>query len=205
MDANIRNTPSVGVITLPERGGPSKGGGGSSTTYTFTGAGVVLATGTTHQTVTVSDGVLDQTATDITVGNTAAETTIYSKSITGGTLGSIGMLRLTLMLRAKTEDNGSGDPAASFTLRFKYGSTTLITVANSSAGVIPSYVESIPVFYLLGDTATNIQLGKFGAARGTAAEDSTAAKTLAVTLQWSSAAGANQSAVMEHATLEVVK
>jgi hypothetical protein len=74
------------------------------------------------------------------------------------------------------------------------------------------------VVELMSDTATNAQLARgffpatsfgtnalFSGLRGTATEDSTATKNLAVTAQWSSAVGVNQQIVMEHATLETVK
>jgi hypothetical protein len=157
--------------------------------------------------------VLDQTATDVTVGNTTTETTVYSKSIPGGTLGTVGKLRLTIHWRQKNHAGGDG---ISLTVRYKFGATTLIT-ENTGDINMTAFGDQTSIFELMADTATNTQLAKslhiginngvasLFTARGPASEDSTAAKTLAVTFQWSAAGGANQSAVMEHATLEQVK
>ncbi len=157
--------------------------------------------------------VLDQTATDVTVGNTTTETTVYSKSIPGGTLGTVGKLRLTLHWRQK---NNAGGDGISLTVRCKFGATTLIT-ENTGDINMTAFGDQTSIFELMADMVTNAQLAKSlhiginnGVAslftgRGTASEDSTTAKTLVVTFQWSAAGGANQSSVMEHATLELVK
>ncbi|GEM_PF-5156170 len=151
--------------------------------------------------------VLDQTATDVTVGNTTTETTVYTFSVPGGTLGTKGKLRLTLHLRAKQHGVNDG---TTFTLRFKYGSTTVMSIA----GIDPAFqtfIEYIISFELMGDTTINSQLAKtyvFGSGsigRGVSAEDSSLPKNLAVTFQWSISGGASQAAVVEHATLEQVK
>ena len=122
-------------------------------------------------------------------------------------------MRLTIHWRQKNHTGGDG---ISLTIRYKFGATTLIT-ENTGDINMTAFGDQASVFELMADTATNAQLAKLvhiginnGVAslftgRGTASEDSTAAKTLAVTFQWSAAGGANQSAVMEHATLEQVK
>jgi hypothetical protein len=209
----IPYVPTVGVITLPERGGTSKGGASQTVTLpTYSGVGVVFASGA--NTVTVAEGVLDQVATNVTVGNTAVETTVYSVTVPGGTLGDKGKLRLRFYWRAKQDIAGLN--STTITLRFKYGSTTLIALAGinvNSTSLVDQYCEC----ELSGDTSTNAQLGRVlaignvpgaqiqGISRGTSAVDSTLSQTLTVTLQWSTADGPAQSAVMEHATLEVVK
>lgn len=149
-------------------------------------------------------GVLNQTAVDVTVGNVTTETTVYTFSIPANTLGTSKLLRLILHNTAKQHVAGTG----TITWRLKYGATTLITAAgydpNSTAAISSRYT-----FEVMGHAATNIQLGNFfdggSTARGTAAEDSTAAKTLSITAEWSTTGGANQLITMEHATLEIVK
>src|SRR5439155_10969463 len=69
----------------------------------------------------------DAVSADTTVSNTAVETTIYTKSILANTLGTAGKLRL--VLEGKVSDTHVSVNAASYTLRFKYGATTLITSA----------------------------------------------------------------------------
>lgn len=196
-------TPAVGSISASSLVGRRSTSAGANEEITL-GSGLSMSGATLSATSAGGVSVFDQTATDATVGNTAVETTIYSKSITGGTLGTIGKLRLTLYLRAESHLAAS----TTYTLRYKYGATTLITVTGIGAGD-GAYVDNFVHFDLMGDTATSAQLGyaehQANMTRGTSAEDSTAAKTLAVTLQWSAAGGATQSAVMEHATLEQVK
>jgi hypothetical protein len=156
--------------------------------------------------------VLDQTATDVTVGNTTTETTVYTKSIPGGTLGTVGKLRLTIHWRMK--QHAAGTMA---TLRLKYGATTVISESIADINQL-TFAEQISAFELMGDTINTLQVAKtlhegivnggpslINILRGTSAVDSSASQTLAVTFQWSAADGANQSAVIEHATLELVK
>lgn len=182
--------------------------------------------------------VLDRVTADTTVTNTVTETTIYTKSIPGGTLGTNVKLRLHIRLKL----TGPTDILISDSIlfRFKYGATTLFTSASflvhetdlsSSFGNL-SNEPWVLNFDLAGDGATNAQLaygevqgriirnnGTTGGAgalevfftasasglaniyRGTAAEDSTAAKTLLVTAQWNNAKAGNV-LVMESAFLE---
>jgi hypothetical protein len=65
------------------------------------------------------------TTTDVTFSNSAAEQTIYSFSVPGGTLGTLGMLRLTI---DNVFLNNTG-AQRTFTLRVKYGATTLFQEA----------------------------------------------------------------------------
>ena len=66
---------------------------------------------------------LDKVTANTTVTNTTAETTLYSFSVPGGTLGTNNVLRLTIQITDLDVPNG-----ASVTLRFKYGGTTLTSV-----------------------------------------------------------------------------
>ena len=144
--------------------------------------------------------VLDAVTANTTVNSTASETTIYSKSIAAGTLLTNNALRLTLHL-SMTE--GGADTA---TIRLKYGATTLVTLA----GLTPSGAATMRVeIMLVGDAATNAQIGSMKTEgsdsgmelyeQGTSAEDSTLAKTLLVSWQWS---GANSTFTMLEAILE---
>lgn len=205
-------TPAVGSISASSLVGRRSTGAGTSEEIVL-GSGLTMS-GTTLS--AASSGAFDQTATDVEVGNTVTETAIYSKSIIGGTLGTTGKLRGEFFIRAKQQSSGD----QSYVLRFKFGATTLITIPSLSPEST-SYVNSGFSFQLAGATATNLQVARawsfapnvsggidpigFTITRGTSAEDSTAAKTLTITLQWDGTGGAGQSAVMEHATLELIK
>lgn len=163
--------------------------------------------------------ILDRVSANTTVANTAGETTFYTKSIPGATLGTNVRLRLTLQCQAQT-DVVTGTV---ITIRLKYGATTLATIANgfTSDGItgLPPSTAVLFEFWLSGDGATNAQLGHIRVthesssvtltnavdqvrqARGTAAIDSTVAQTLVVTVQWAGASATN-TITMEHAILE---
>lgn len=172
-----------------------------------------------------TDPILDRVTADTTVANTITETTIYTFSVVGGTLST--NKRLRLILQTKITDTVGG----ALTLRFKYGAATVLTSALTMGGLNSQFgtdraVQMIAM--LSGDGATNSQIGSLGAIgfsqvdtddglvsglylkgaaaigeRGTTAVDSTAAQTLVLTAQWSTASAA-RSITMEHAVLELL-
>lgn len=159
---------------------------------------------------------IDRVTTDTTFSLTTIETTIYTKSIPGGTLSTNVRLRLQLLCRLGM----STTPGTSFTLRLKYGATTLVTSViggGTLAGTLNTAATVVTAF-LTGDGATNTQHGfvqtlvdvpltdlanlkTVTQTRGTAAENSTGALTLAVTGQYSGAEASN-AFTMESAILE---
>jgi hypothetical protein len=156
--------------------------------------------------------ILDRVTTDTTVTNTASETSVYSFSVPGGTLATNIALRLTIFA-TYTNSSGSTD---TFTVRLKYGATTVGTVQmdlGSGATVFQSPISAM----LMADGATNAQLASlFWSIRednagnmapvdrrgGTSSsEDSTAAKNFVVTVQHS-VANSTTTFVLKSAILE---
>lgn len=151
--------------------------------------------------------VYDRVTTPVSNLNVNTETTMYAKSIAAGDLSTNKMLRLTLIGDMIANSVGN---AKNLTVRVKYGATTMyaetINFATDSATRSPFRM----VFELMNLGATNSQIvvGRYNLSTagggtgpttgeggtttansvrelyGTAAEDSTAAKTLAVTMQW---------------------
>ena len=164
-------------------------------------------------------------ASQLDVVNTAAETAIFTGSVPAGALGTDRMVRLTLF---GDYLNNSGAPKTA-TLRVKYGATTLWgDIGASLAGNDPLRRAWQLELFLGNQGATNNQqlggrvammpttaasVAGLGAAtvtptydvvfHGSAAEDSTAAKTLAVTVQHSAAAS-TVSWRRQYAALELV-
>ncbi|MEQ1726742.1 MAG: hypothetical protein ABL982_00060 [Vicinamibacterales bacterium] len=156
-------------------------------------------------TVTVPDGpvVIDRDGTAVTVASTTAETSVYSKSIPGGTLGTVKSLWIRM-----TGDYLNNVGSQTFTLKVKYGATTILTAAISAsanasrgavilevllsaAGATGAQVAASTCVMAEGSsanatgTATNEgATNKFmNAVHNAIAEDSTAAKTLEITAQ----------------------
>jgi hypothetical protein len=171
---------------------------------------------------------LNKTTTDFTFSNSAAEQTIYSFSIPGGTLGTTSAVRLTLDSVFLNNTGGQ----RTFTLRVKYGATTLFqeAVAPINASATVNIVAPLRLLLHADGASTSAQrfqgefsvgdgntgapaagYGNVGAAPsftfrpfgGTAAEDSTANKTLAVTVQFD-AATATQTWHTRSAFLELI-
>lgn len=166
--------------------------------------------------------VVDRVVTSVTVGNTAAETPIYSKLIGASDLGVNKRLALkmpcTIVSTAVINQN--------LTFRLKYGATTLATIVivcddniantrftSTSGAAIEATLQAF--------NATNVQHGLLewrarlaGATTlitgdlqamlatvfGTSAIDSTSAQTLLVSVQWS-VADAGSSFIMKEAVL----
>lgn len=146
----------------------------------------------------------DPTVTNVDVVSSAAETTWASWVIPANTLKTNQVVKVTIIWDFLNNTAG----ADFFTLRVKYGATTMF--ADASAAIVNNAArrDGVLEFWLVGDTATNVQLlrgrmqlGAVAAATtgtgdlagtlgmsgapwgGSAAEDSTAAKTLTVTIQ----------------------
>ena len=158
-----------------------------------------------------ASGLYDRVNSDTTVGNTITETSIYSKSITANDLGSTGGVRVRL-IGQYTNNTGA---TRTLTVKPKFGSTTLAThtLSLTTSGTNGQYEMMVHVF----NTATNAQRATssvnvtragalvdsaFGVAL-TAAEDTTSAKTLSITVQWDSAS-ASATLTNKLVTMEVL-
>ena len=140
---------------------------------------------------------LDVRTSEVTVQNSAAETTVYQESILGGTLGSNNVLRLEIPFKYR-QRNGL---EKHLTVRLKYGATTVATALEFRGGDRTYY--GVLRFSLKGDGETDSQFGLisgFGSVAdvpwanadhhrlslgddGAAAEDSTGALNLTITVQ----------------------
>lgn len=161
---------------------------------------------------------LDKKITTTTVANTTSETDLYRKAVTGNTIGSGGALRL--MIAGDGNALGSGTS----TFRLKFGATTLLSLVvqfnTGSAARNPWEIEMT----LFNAGATNAQRieGSFRKSSSTgdawvnnvgfsdttmgyatAAEDTTASKDVAVTVQHS-VASASTDAAARIALLELL-
>lgn len=149
---------------------------------------------------------LDRDVTVTDVNTTVTETTVYTFSVPGGTLGSTRLIRISFFSDYLNNSGG----ASNLTLRFKYGATTFGTftfsaiASNAVRRIITPFGGGVS---LSAENATNAQISGGaialsgnvaidGAASGagadyqfsghaTIAEDSTAAKTLAITAEHS--------------------
>jgi hypothetical protein len=158
-----------------------------------------------------SSTILDKVTTDVTVTATTTETTIYSKSIAGATLSTSNALRLTIQI--SDLDLATADTV---TFRFKYGGSTIATIA-----LVPGACESVTSAtlvlecFLQANATTSAQVGHIkqqsdktsapdiseSFASGTSAIDSTVAQTLLVSSDFSSAS-AGDSITLTTAILE---
>ena len=138
--------------------------------------------------------ILNHTTTPVTVGDTVTETSIYSFSVPGGSLST------NRRIGVKLFGKWSGDGSHALTIRAKYGATTICSLEYFNSGGTPSNAPFNIQFDLTSSGATGTQNGFLQAqaydAReviassgqqasfGTATEDSTADKTLNITVQW---------------------
>lgn len=181
-----------------------------------------MSQGFTRTTAQDAPQVIDRVGTETDVVNTAAETSLYSRSVTGGVMSTNRALRLTVV---GDYFNNSG---AGRTIQFKVklGATTLYDDTSASiaasatrrafrmevnlgnrdsassqamAGHIAISVDGATTG--LGDLATVDLVST--TIYGTAVEDTSSAKTFAVTVTHSTA-DPNLSIRLHHATLEVV-
>lgn len=149
----------------------------------------------------------------VTVASTAAETTILTGTVSGGTLGTANAVKAKLYITDFDLLHTSGDDL--LTIRIKYGGSTVKTLAieNTAGGAITDY-EGFLEILLLADGATNAQaiVTQFRVEQpytaGSASSgvnllhnkttidtgiaiDSTADQTFAVTVQFESASASN--------------
>lgn len=138
--------------------------------------------------------LLYSTGTRVDIKNDATEQTALSFSVPGGTLGSHNAIRVTIQARIIHSIAGT------LTIKFKYGATTMLTITVPE-GTTTADKSSDIWFLLTANGATNAQRvsGRVDMQdannsvrsrwnqEGTATEDSTASKTLAVTVQWGAA------------------
>jgi hypothetical protein len=99
-----------------------------------------------------SISVKDRTTANVTVVSTTAETTLWTKNIAGGTLGSDKLLSVTLVIPEYDSDS-----AETCAIRFKYGGVTVTTITISMPGTTSNATGVIKAD-LYGDGATNAQL-----------------------------------------------
>lgn len=151
--------------------------------------------------------------TGTTVASTNVETTIFTTTVTGGTLGTGNAIVTKLYMSALT------GTSRTLTLKFKYGVTTLITqTVATNAQTLAGLIE----FVLFANAATGAQLGELSilgiikgdvvsgtsahvfssAATGSSSIDSTANQTLAVTATWDSSS--SSSLVIDKVTAELI-
>lgn len=120
------------------------------------------------------------------IDNDASETTIMSVSITGGTLGSTGII--TGKITGKFINNsGAGRTAA---VKLKYGATTLATLTAISISAGVSDEDFVTHFMLAANAGASAQRGSLNAPHdsanyGAAAEDSSGDLNLVITMQLS--------------------
>lgn len=149
---------------------------------------------------------------------TNVETTLFSTTILANTLSTANALRIRMNLLQLQTNNATQD----VTIRCKYGTTIINTIPLSSQnfGVIPFIGSGFIEFYIYANAATNAQYSSgqimasaggtpplwtniLGAsATGTATEDSTANKTLTITVQ---ASNQLSNTTIYGASIEVIK
>jgi hypothetical protein len=142
---------------------------------------------------------------EITLASSSTETTLFSTTIVGGTLGTSNAIKLEVFLSALGLANGG-----TVQFKLKYGATTIAdmesTVDGGSSGTL-TLEKGLITGYLVADGATNAQKGALmslagdrtaedtasattagekliSGAYGSATEDSTADKTLTLTAKF---------------------
>jgi hypothetical protein len=164
--------------------------------------------------------VLNRDVTQAEVTNTTTETTVYTFSVPGGTLGTNKALRLKLLGDHFNDDGASRD----LTIRVKFGGTTILSgtlTVTATSGRLPfiGEVQLVAANSALAQIASgDFIMGNQGSASGTmaatgftflngmhnaVAEDSGVNRTLSVTIQHAAASG-NISFRLHTATLELL-
>jgi hypothetical protein len=157
-------------------------------------------------------------ATDVDYINSITETDILSVTLPGGKLGTGNGVRARFYIEKLDTLNAD---ARTLTLKLKYGATTIATISgivvpSSAVDTATGYIEavlisrgststqegSISIIAMTSNPATNTGICEF--AVGTAAEDSTANKTLAVTAQWGGGAANASELKIAHAIVELI-
>lgn len=168
--------------------------------------------------ITNISGKLNLVTTDVTYASSTAENNLLSYTVPANTLGTGNIIRVTLHvpdLKVTT--------AQTWTLRFKYGATTIATKAFTAAGA--TTLQGKIEFLLANTGTTNSQNGSYAltlaqvnyvgngntvvnligeSAQGTAAIDSTASQTLAVTSQHNNSS-VNDTITVSMIVVEIIK
>lgn len=162
-----------------------------------------LASGSVHQVLQMSSGVptwvnghivYDRSPADVVVSNTTTETTVWSKTLTGGHLGSDRILRITVL--GQFVKNASGN----LTIDFEIDGSDVIgrsyTVSDSALNrlfklVVEVAAQSTSVgccSYLLNAGTASVNLNEINdVVIGPTSQDWTTDRLLAITAQWSAA------------------
>lgn len=164
--------------------------------------------------------LLNTVTTDVTYSSSTAENTLLSYSVPANTLSTGNVIRVTMHV------SGLGVTGTNtWTLRFKYGATTLATKVYTNVSGNNTFVGKME-FLLAGAGSTSSQNGSYAlnlgfanyvanasllqavmfseSAQGTASEDSTASKTLAITSQHSNSS-ANDNITVSLIVTEVLR
>lgn len=145
--------------------------------------------------------------TSDTVTNTTTETTIHTSAVAANELKAGKMYRVTLLGKTTT-----ANASQFYTLRFKMGGTTLITVAMTAKAVTDDHFRSdawitIRTIGASGTYAAHVEgfIGteEVNAAPVTGSVDTTVAEDITVTLQWDAANAGNVFTIMQ-AVLDVI-
>lgn len=157
--------------------------------------------------------------TGVSYNNDATERTLVSVTITGGTLSTNNGVRVRMYF----DNIAFYTTAQTFTLKFKYGGTTIGTATDTDFTNATSLVGCVE-FVVFGNGATNAQVGNANGvltaagfflsgspsglfnvyAAGSAAIDSTANQTLAITSQYGTA-NAGNSITLGRTSIEIIK
>ncbi len=214
---DIRND-GVGIITLDPNS--SEQINGATTLDLHPGeSGMIVCNGSAFKFIGyISTGPYDRQVTTVDVNNTTSETAIYSFSVPGGVLSTNRALRLNLSGDYLNNSGGNSN----LTINVKYGATTIAACALGAVSTSANRRSLRVELILAALNATNAQisrgvvsLGSAGSATGTGAapalahevvhnsiaEDSTAAKTLQVTVTHS-VVGLTVSATAKNVILE---
>lgn len=183
----------------------------SSTVSTSAGSGDagkvprLGATGVLDTTFLSGVGKIATSGAAANVTNTVTETNVFSVSVPANTLGTSSAVRAVIFVSNFNYD----DTNSTLTIRAKYGTTTLATlVIDPSAGDVTAAQAGRVTFNLIANAATNAQRGILevdlyknqldpksatqvaytkAVNSGTAAEDSTGALNIIVSVQWGTA------------------
>lgn len=163
--------------------------------------------------------LLNTVTTDVTYSSSTAENTLLSYSVPANTLGTSNVIRVTLHFTSIGVSSTN-----TWTLRFKYGATTVVTKTYTNVSGNNTYQGKVE-FLLAAAGTTSSQNGSYAlnlgsgsyigngnlqammfseSAQGTAAEDSTASKTLAITSQHSNSS-ANDNVTVSVIVTEVLR
>ncbi len=155
-----------------------------------------------------------------TAASNTSENTVFTTTLAGGLLSTTGMIRITTPIVGGPDNNGSGNET--YTLRLKYGGSTIQTSTISSIkGNGTSTYSGFVEFWIINNAATNSQnVGSYSSlalggamntvvymsysnpADTTSAIDTTSSQTLALTVQ--RADGTNSSLAFRQGIIETI-